>query len=314
MPFRALRVSRRILLVLVLSALLGTSSVSAQDRPASPSGGAEKSSARPLGPDRQALAAIVRPTRWTPEEVDRYISDILDVSSRTHHVFEDDPQIRMLSEVGPENITSLFRALGKSGGVADAHLERAIPLVIQDAHRDLLLQYLPQHPRLAAIVVARGWVRDAQDILMEGLKRGQPLGAAWLQAVVELDDPLAPDALRRYLVSSGDSISAYGALKAIGYRDLDGAVREAWRAMTVTRRSSLDHFAPIAARHGVVEALVLMARTVESRRDTLTSRELERALVELVPYEGNPQQLAEFVIENSHRLSFDARTQRYLDR
>jgi len=281
--------------------------------PPSPSIDAAKpaSADRPIGPDVEALAAIARPTRWTRDEVDRYVSEIIKVSGRTFHVFHNDPQVRMLSDVGPENIEILFEALGKARGVADAHLEKAIQQVIQDNHRDLLLAYLPTHPRLASIVVARGWQKDAKDLLFDGLKRDQYLGGAWFQAVASLDDPRVPEALRRHMASGGNPVGAYGALKALDYRDLNEAVHETWRALLVDHSYRLDEFATIAARHGEVDALERIARAVESRRETPFLRDLEQTLIELVPYEGSPQEVAAIVLENLDRVRFDARTRRY---
>ena len=187
----------------------GISGRAVGDTPSSPPVGAVKSKDLPMGPDREALAAIARPTRLTPDEVDRYVAEIIEVSSRTYHVFENDPQVQMLSEVDPENIAFLFEALGKAAGAADTHIERAIGHVIQDSHRELLLTYLPFHPRLASIVVTRGWQEDARVVLIDALSRDIYLTDAWLRAVASLDDDRVPEAVRRYMVNGRNPVAAY---------------------------------------------------------------------------------------------------------
>jgi hypothetical protein len=300
-----------ILWLAVLSVEMGVSGRAVGDTPSSPPVGAVKSTDRPMGPDREALAAIARPTRWTPDEVDRYVGEIIEVSSRTDHVFENDPQVQMLSEVGPENIAFLFEALGKAAGAADSHVERAIQHVIQDSHRKLLLTYLPFHPRLASIVVARGWQKDAGDVLIDGLRRNIYLTDAWLQAVASLGDDRVPEAVRRYMGSGLNPAAAYRVLKGLDYYRLDEAVHETWRALPVAQSWLLDEFATIAATHGVIDALKRVAHAVESGEVTYRLPDQERALRELLTYEGTPRELATIVLENLDRLSFDARIRRY---
>ncbi len=295
----------------VLSVEIGITARAVGDTPLSPPVGAAKSPDPPMGPDRDALAVIARPTRWTPDEVDRYVAEIIEVSSRTYHVFENDPQVQMLSDVGPENIVFLFEALGKARGAADSHVERAIQHVIQDSHRKLLLTYLPFHPQLASIVVARGWQKDAGDVLIDGLKRDIYLNDAWFQAVASLGDDRVPEAVRRYMVSGGNPAAAYRVLKGLDYNKLDEAVHETWRALLVAQSRLLDEFATIAATHGVLDALKRVAHAVESGEATFRLPDQKRALRELLPYEGTPRELATIVLESLDRLSFDARTRRY---
>ena len=81
--------------------------------------------------------------------------------------------------------------------------------------------------------------------------------------------------------------------------------------MPIAHTSLLDEFATIAATHGVIDALKRVAHAIESGQATYSQPRQERALRELVPYEGTPRELATIVLENLDRLSFDARTRRY---
>ncbi|MBI1826497.1 MAG: hypothetical protein HY287_08160 [Planctomycetes bacterium] len=304
--------SRHLVLVVRTAMLSSFPGALAADPPAANRPGIKKE----VGPsnlqvDRSGLDAIQRPQRWTAEEIQNYIKQVLEVSSRTHDVWESDPQIRMLSEVGYNNIQYLFEAMGSTGGVADAHLEKAIKHLFQDSHRELLRKYLPFNPSLASIVVARDWQEDFRELLIAGLYRDESLSPDWLQAVGRIENPRVTPALERYMANGESPNAAYEALKGRNDPSLDEAVRKAWRAIGTARRYRLDYFSPVAARHGEVDALTHLAHLVEKPSDQYDQATYERALRELIPYNDTAKDLTALVLENPGRLDFDPQKHEY---
>jgi len=239
------------------------------------------------------------------------VADILEVSIRTHHCRDTDPQIAMLVGVGADYLTILLEQLGTVDGAADFHLDKAIKHLATDADRELILGYLPFHSRLASIVILRNWLEDAHEILLEGLGRDAYLSSDWLQAVTQLDDDRVPEALRRYMMFGGHPSCAYRALKTTAYAALDEAVLETWEALAVQPPHRRAGFAPIAAEHGIAEALEALARAVVSGFDTCRLKDQKRALKELFPYEGEVEELADLVLRYADRLEFDADVKQY---
>ena len=267
---------------------------------------------RGLKPDRADLEAISRPTRWTEEELRDYIADILEVSSLTHHFFENDPQIQMLAEVGPENLDLLLEALGTRAGVADRHLFRAVSHLANEEHRELILEHLHFHPGLASIVVLRGWEEQASDIFIEGLYRERWLTGAWLSAVARLDDERVYEGLATYMIHGGNPSGAYRALRTLPDVDLDRVVAETWESVKVNQFFRLDEIAPLAAERGLIEGLVSIARSVlVDGGSGCQLGNLRKAIKRLVAHEGSEKELATLVLENTEQLWFDPVTKQY---
>jgi len=268
--------------------------------------------AKGLKADPAALAAIPLPVRWTVEEVDVYIGRILDESSRGHHFFEDDVQIRMLADVGPEFLDRLLEALGTRTGVADGHLDAAIAIVARPEDRELILGFLPFHPPLASIVTRYGWEDEAFETLLAGLYRDVHLSTEWLRAVAKYGDPRVDEGLHHYLVHGNNSYSAYHVLRELQHPDLSAMVAEAWAARKSKPFDDARWFAQFAAAHGHFDALELLARSAMTNEgETCYRQDAEEKLRILVNMDAPAAEIAAMIIEDVGAFRYDPETQRY---
>ncbi len=267
---------------------------------------------RGLKPDPAELDAILLPANGSPEEVRRYIREVLETSARQTSHAENDPQIRLLADVASENLELLLQEFGTGTRLADCHLLSAVKHLTGEADRELILAYLPFYSGLTSIVVMHEWEADAAEIFLDGLRRDDHLCDSWLRAVTKLEDDRVPEGLHRYMVHGENPAAAYLALKSLDYVELDAAVYETWEGLQITHTFRRDEFAPLAAKHGVRDALEFIATAVERERaSSCYLKSLQNALKELVPYDSDVRELAAWVLDNLDAMQFDPAAQQY---
>lgn len=105
------------------------------------------------GPDHEALAGIILSKNSSKEEVREYVANILLASKHQTVMGGDDPQIKMLSEVGPANLDVLLEytnwEIGHFGDVA-FYMRRAIRNILRPEHKAFVLKSLTDQPILNA--------------------------------------------------------------------------------------------------------------------------------------------------------------------
>ena len=263
------------------------------------------------GPDLKALRLIKLPDNPTKEQVRAYISDIL-FASRNQNAFSDsDPQIRMLTEIGPENLDVLLETL--SGGITQPFMVHAVRRLATQEHKKMVLDALPICPDLVEVVIANGWVQDARDILINELRSGQvSLPIEWINIVASFRDPSTYGDLRAHLVHGSNRLWTYKAIKNLPDMDLHEAVAEAWQRCRY-REWEARSMAPVAVEYGHIDALELLVNALDGHSVDLMGGSYSPRSVVLNHTEarGTNEEIRRWFNENKDRLVFDAHSKKF---
>ncbi len=213
------------------------------------------------GVDHQALSRVKLPENPTEAEVREYVSRVLAASEGQRTFSSADPQVLMLALVGPEHVDALVRAANWTP-MADVHIVPAIRRLAGAEHKDLILDALPRLPQLVRVVLDRGWLHDARDTLVEGLRQHPDyLPTEWVEAVASFRDPDTYEELKQYLVHGTNRAHTYRAIKDLPGIKLSDSVAEAWRRASHSEWEATS-MAPIAMEYGHLDALAYAVRTL----------------------------------------------------
>jgi len=220
----------------------------------------------------------------------------------------------MLTRVGPEHVDVLVQAAGWDH-MADVHVVPAIARLVRPEHKDLILDALPRVPELVQVVLARGWLEDARETLVEGLRyhRGY-LPTEWVEAVASFKDPDTYDELMHYFVYGSSRADTYRAIRDLPGIELSDAVAEAWRRASSSEWEATS-MAPIAIEYGHVDAL---AYAISALSDTSSPAHhaydvwaLWTAVLLHTDAPRSAEGLKRWFAENKDRLVFDPETKKF---
>jgi len=266
------------------------------------------------GVDHEALSRIKLPENPTEAEVREYVSRIL-VASQDQQTFSSaDPQVQMLTRVGPEHVDVLVRAAGWTP-MAGIHIVPAIDRLAQPEHKDLILDALPRVPELVQVVLDQGWLEDARETLVAGLRHHPDyLPTEWVEAVAFFRDPHTYDELKHYFVHGANRAYTYRAIKDLPDIELSGAVAEAWRRSSLGEWEAIS-MAPVAMEYGQLDALAYAVRTLTDPSPSDQRRYDSWRLWGAVGRHTNAPQSAEglkrWFAQNKDRLVFDPETRMF---
>ncbi len=267
------------------------------------------------GPDHDALAEIEFPADPVPDALRTYINQILRATENQQSYSSRDPQVDMLMRVGGDHVDLLLESMrGHSRGLGGHyHARKAVIRLADESHKELVLEHLPDVQALARVVVRFGWEEDAKDILLDGLAAiPEYLPNDWIQAVANLDDPEVQPLLLNFLMHGGNKRQTYRVVSGHVDEGLDEAVEEAWRQ---SRRDwERNQMAPIAALHGVQDALDYMVRKLAAphAEDDHSMREWRPAIIRVTGFRGSTTDLIDWYEENRDALAFDPEQGRYI--
>jgi len=260
----------------------------------------------------KALGAIKLPENPTKDQVKKYVSSIL-AASRGQNLFSDrDPQVRMLMDVGPENLDVLIAAT-KDQTSGDVYVVPAIVNLAREEDKAQILKALAYTHTLAKVVVEKGWEEDAKDILLAELRdRAEYVPTEWVRAVANLQDPNTYDDLKKYLISGGNKRWTYDAIKDLPGIDLTDAVAKAWERAKRSRYGEADEAAGFAAEFGHVDALGYLIRSLSgSQRSTYAAQEAREVIMRCTDARGTSEQIRKWFGENKDKLVFDPVAKKY---
>ncbi len=206
------------------------------------------------GPDPRKLSKIKLPDDPTKDQVREYVGKIAQASRNQNSFSSDDPQVRMLTAVGPDHLDVLLESSGRPFGL-DMHAIEAVRRPARPQHKELVLEHLPWNHELAK-VVERGWVEDARETLVNVLrKRPEYLPEEWIEAAALLVDPATYDDLKWYLIHGGMPERTYEIIRHLPGIDLTETIEKAWEVNRHADEYRKQRAARVVARFGNVEAL-----------------------------------------------------------
>ena len=211
--------------------------------------------------DFHELTEITLPTNPTKQHVIAYVRRIHEISQVQTVFSVDDPQVAMLTRVGPAHVDVLINMLGSE----DAHLLEAIRRLVSEDHKQLVLQFLPIQHQLVRVVTSKGWEEEARGILISQLANRQGyLPLEWIQAVASFEDPETYDHLKAYFAFASNHAETYEVIKDLPGIELEEAVAAAWKRAQHEGRWEAKRMAAIAIDFGHVDALGYLIRLLAS--------------------------------------------------
>ncbi|HEY8240315.1 MAG TPA: hypothetical protein VIH35_02665, partial [Kiritimatiellia bacterium] len=263
------------------------------------------------GPDIDELDKIKLQDNPTEQQVRDYISFIRRASEGQTTWSETDPQVRMYIKVGSQNLPLLVEALQRGRG--NYHLQRAVIKLADDAHKQLILDALPDSPTLVTAVRANGWEAEAKPVLLAILKDAPNyLPNDFIEAVADYGDPETYADLANFLVIGGNTWWTYSAIRDAPGIQLDEPVKQMWlkkkRSHEYERRSA----ARVAIDFGHVDALGYLIDWMAGDTDNeWEGNEIRRDVLRVVPIRGSDQELRDWFNTNKDKLTFNASLKKY---
>ncbi|MCF7864308.1 MAG: hypothetical protein K9L89_05925, partial [Kiritimatiellales bacterium] len=260
----------------------------------------------------EKLAAIHLPENPNRNEVRSYIKEIHSISATQESFSGKDPQIGMLLQIDPEHLDLLIQTVLDSD--PNYYERRALRVLAQPEHKDLVLRYLFQVPVLASAVNHYGWQEDAREILLEGLREKETLPEDWLVAVIRLNDPTTYSLLADFFVR-GDSFRAktYGAIHDLPGIELEDAVSKAWEKAQIGSPAQRCDMIPIALAHGHYNALAAAVMSLsKSSMDEPRKARFRESIQAHTGITGSDEGLRAWFDVNKDRLRFDPETKLFV--
>ena len=213
---------------------------------------------------------ILEPPTDNPDQTatHRYLHAVIRlVEERQQHVNHYHPLALKLSALVPDHLPIFLKALNTADHQGIRCLESALYHGVSASQKQEILNHLVDHPQLANLVIARGWIKDAEESLIRLLEsNAQSLPLSVFKAVAWLENPATYPKLLATMEQQ-NSIEYYEILKRISgmKSDLDRSMRRHWqKRLNVLRR--FDDDSPrirLALRHGNSEALKEIYRRME---------------------------------------------------
>jgi len=252
-------------------------------------------------PDFAALRALKLPENPTREEAEAYIRAVLHARAEWRSgAMSDDPEVRLLMRVGPENLFCLIKSSEKWTSGGDC-IYAAVRELASEEHRQMIVGSLTRRPGLLPIIREKGWTIDARDALLELIEQEDGwYGRQALEALASLDDPDTYDAIIKHMEEKGAD-SRLGQLlqdnpdlnisRELAKAGLDLGTDSSYKMNSLQR----------AAEQGDVDALVALADTESNLMN----------LSELTGVWGTEAEVKAWIKENAEQLIYDADRRMY---
>lgn len=266
-------------------------------------------------PDLEALSRIHLPAGADAAQTREYIQRVLAVSRDQRTYLRADPQVGKLVEVGAQHADLLVEATDDNVPLGQ-YPAWALERVATEAHKGLVLEHLRHTHRLAIVVLAKGWQKDARDVLVEGL-RGYTgyMPEEWLRALASLHEPSTYGVLTEYLVNGWNRFSTYQVLVGVPGLELDEPLRRAWEASRSlgTNDWEVAYLTPHVLATGSLPALELVFETLDTNLGVPTTGYNARNLaLRYTEATGSNEELARWFKANRGKLRFDSERRKFV--
>lgn len=265
--------------------------------------------------DTEALGKIKLPENATDEQVIEYINQIA-VASEGQNMFSgSDPQARMLAAVGHDHLDQLFAAINTRG--LRYYTKDAIAMLVTEDDRQMVVDKLTQQPDLVEVVVDRGWVDAARNVLIDEMTRRRPdLPGEWIEAVAQMHDASTYDSLKWYFVNGDNQAYTFQCIQYLPGIELNDAVAEAWKRARFNDQWEREEMARIAVNYGILEALECLIDGLRLDADGdprgFNTDETRPAILRCIKFRGTDEQIIKWFDDNYDRLRFAPESGKYV--
>jgi hypothetical protein len=201
---------------------------------------------------------------------------------------------------------------------------------LDDAAKDAIFKGIPNHTILVTTVIRMDWIKGSEVKLLKLAKDSNQNGARrFIELVAKIDTPEARKLLPE-LMLRGHSMSMTESFKIaisqdLAWLEIEPLVLKAWKKIkTAEGREDLDdplHFAPIAARFGETDALIMLAKKLNGaanqnlEKNLIVRQQLNEALLVLQQTIDTDvletKSLVKLVLDNRDSLVFDKSIRKY---
>ncbi len=201
---------------------------------------------------------------------------------------------------------------------------------LDDTLKEAIISGVSEFPSLAPTVVRMDWIKGSEARLLKYAKASRPMLAQnFVELVAKIDTPeskkFMPDLLLRGRSQQMAACFKTALALDLPWLETDTLVPKAWKQIKeAPGRSPFDdpiHFAPIAARFGEVDALVMITQKLNGaanenlERNPLARRLLNESTVVLQQCIDadvlDTKSLVKLVLDNRDSLVFDKSTRKY---
>ncbi|MEE9368520.1 MAG: hypothetical protein V3V05_06605 [Pontiella sp.] len=257
----------------------------------------------------ERLAAIELPEQPSRADVKAYIQKIQTISATQSNRGSKDPQIGMLTDLGPEYLDLLIGACDEH----DYYLKQAIQKLATEEHKELILTNLRNLPSLSKSVIKFDWQEDARETLLNGLKRETSLPSEWLLAVASFQAPETYPLLTNFLIRGGNRDDTYEAIKNLPGISLNEAVSKAWKHAKYDNEWERRAIIPIALQFGHIDALdAATLELTDAGASSYSKTRFRKSINIHAGVSGSDIDLRTWFLANKPWLRFDHETKRFI--
>ncbi len=275
--------------------------------------------------DQEKFKGITLPEKPTKEQVREYVRKIMDASRGQRMFSTNDPQIELLMAIPGEHRDVLFEAIGRENrGLADYHVLEALKQLASEDDIPLIRKLLPYKRGIVAIVIARGWEKKVEDVLVRELDDTSSfLPCEWITAVANLRNPSTYARLLRFLVDGPNphmTIEAIESIPDFPRKDFEKAVKDLWKKRNSDSADSPPCMefgkvavAKAAAKIGCIDALEYCILKLNEKKASAFdgTQDLRPFVLRLVPVQFSNRELQNWFEENGDKLFFNRETGKY---
>jgi hypothetical protein len=197
---------------------------------------------------------------------------------------------------------------------------------LDDSSKEAVFASVPVYPGLVNVVLRQDWVKGSETKLLKLAKSSEPnLAHLHVELVAKIDTPAAREFLPELLLrgSAFTMARSFGTALSLdlSWFESDTWVHKAWKKILIApgRASFNDplNFAPIAARFGEKDALLMLAKKLNGQVNTPESnsnstREMILALEQCVDSDTTDERaLVKFILDNRNTLVFDKASRKF---
>ncbi len=177
-------------------------------------------------------------------------------------------------------------------------------------HRQAVLSLLPSFPLLAKTALSLN-LRDAVPVMKEMLKKAEThLPRSFIEALLRMDPDGAPHLVAEYAARTADTEGVAALDDVGGYSKavtlaLSSILRQRERlAYTPEGRRVLEEAAAALTRRGNREGLAYVVSVLREEGTGAVGADTLHALARCVEFEGDPEELPFWLVENGDRLTW----------
>jgi hypothetical protein len=263
----------------------------------------------------EKLSSLQLSESATSEDVKQYIISIYEMSCTKNGWSDNIPEIAKLSKIDSKFIPILldFYQVGNSHRFAYA-LSAAIKSIIKDNQRNLLIGRLDACKELIGIVMAKGWVEDAKNILFKSIRhRDAYYPIEWVNAAAKVADSSIYADLKFYLLNGVNKYWTFEAIDNLPKIDLTREVDSLWNnkdKLGLFGKFEMVDLAKMAIIYGHQDALELLIRKLHAPEEE--SWGIEGVLRNYIAIPGDEDNIAKWYRKNKSNLKYDRASQKWL--